>query len=560
MAKIMKSPTLKSHDALLLIADARDAEMCRDLDLLGGLLLQVWEDFDLDPDYSALNEEVEAELLRLSGVYVSEKGRSRGSIDQQIRAKNILTQAVEKFASVGNREKSAEAKIALAVCYWYSGEVEECNAILHTIETEFDKGQSIYLQIQVNRIGCLNWQGKHDQALRIIGSLDVYSESCADKRLKAQFYNHAGITCHFIKENEKAINYLLKAVRTSTLIKNDRFLGLNLNCLAVIYREVQDFESAHLYATEAISVFGSIGDTGWIPHVLDSRALIFLDEERPEEALDTIDKAISLFSESEDYSGLTEAMFTKCRCLLRLRRGPEAFALFAELGHIASVRIGETALHKYAKLLTEEVRYVTGKTLRERTDFLKKDLIREALHASGGNIGDAAKALGETHQALSFMLKSKYPDLYDEFGIKRKPRKTQPPAKKPEPPIQHVLMPPGIKFAYDFPVDEDLDFSTYLLSAELTRRLGLRGSKLIAVAKIADFEPDMLVLYETKGVFDIDRLTYDSLTNLFLIDRGEGDFVFLTEEVKVLGNPIGYCDLEDVDQSFLKFRKISHIP
>jgi hypothetical protein len=117
-------------------------------------------------------------------------------------------------------------------------------------------------------------------------------------------------------------------------------------------------------------------------------------------------------------------------------------------------------------------------------------------------------------------------------------------------------MPAGIKFAYDFPVDEDLDFSTYLLSAELTRRLGLRGSKLVAVAKIGDFEPDMLVLYETKGVFDIDRLTYDRLTNLFLIERGEGDFVFLTEEVKVLGNPIGYCDLEDVDQSFLKFRKI----
>jgi hypothetical protein len=87
-------------------------------------------------------------------------------------------------------------------------------------------------------------------------------------------------------------------------------------------------------------------------------------------------------------------------------------------------------------------------------------------------------------------------------------------------------MPAGIKFAYDFPVDEDLDFSTYLLSAELTRRLGLRGSKLIAVAKIADFEPDMVVLYETKGVFDIDRLTYDRLTNLFLIERGEGDLSF----------------------------------
>jgi hypothetical protein len=214
-------------------------------------------------------------------------------------------------------------------------------------------------------------------------------------------------------------------------------------------------------------------------------------------------------------------------------------------------------------MLAKEVRYITGQTLRAKTDYLKKDLIREALQASGTNIGDAAKALGESHQALSFMLKNKYPELYDEFGIKRKSRKAKSRAEErdesPEPSLQHVLMPENMKFAYDFHVEETFDISTYLLSADLTRRLGLKGSKLIALATI-ELTPGTLVLYKSEGEHYIDRVIYDSLMDLFVIERGEGDFVFLTDEVTVFGVPIGYCNIENINETLLKFRKINIPP
>lgn len=558
LRKTMKSPTLKSHDVVLLIDNAREAEMCRDLDLLSGLLSKVWENSDLDPDYSYFAPEINAELLRLSGICISQRGRSRGLVDQQVRAKDILTRAADIFANIGDREKTAEANIALAVCYWFSGEVEECNVVLSSLETEFNQNQGIYLKIQLNRIGCLSWQRNYEQAITIINLINDCVEDFPDQKLQAQFYNNAGLTYHYVGENEKAINYGLKAVDISRLIESDRFLGLNLNCLALFCREINDFTSAHLYAEEAISVFESIGDAGWVPHVLDTRALIFLDEGRFDEALETINKAVALFSESEDYSGLTEAMFTKCRCLLRLRREAEAFALFSELGHIASVRIGETALRKYSAQLAEEVRFIDGKTFRERTDFLKENLIREALRASGGNIGEAAQALGESHQALSFMLKSKYPGLYEEFGIARKPRTAAPRAKRPkstEPQIRHVLMPPSMKYAYDFHIDETPDISTFLVSAELAGKLGLKGSKLVAVAKMKEPKPGVTVLYEADDVYDTGRLIYDNLTGLFVIEKGEDDFVFFTD-VSLLGVPIGYCDTGSVNRNMLEFRRI----
>jgi tetratricopeptide (TPR) repeat protein len=430
----MNSPIETPSEALQLIDRARDAETCRDLDSLNSLLSQVWEDIDTTPDYSRFSEEINAELLRLSGAYLSQHGKSKGLVGQQSRASEMLEHAASIFDLIGNYEKAAEAEIARAACYWYSGEVERCDSILSSLEEEFERNHPIYLQIQINRVGCLNWQSHHDQALAVINSIYKYATSCPVQKLQVQFYNQAGITYQLTGEHEKAIDHLLKATFIARTCKNVRLLGLSLNCLSMAFRRSGDFASAHIYAKEAISVLESVGDTGWIPHVLDTRALIFLDEGRPTEALDAIDKAISLFAGSEDYSSLTDAMFTKCRCLLRLRRGPEAFALFAELGHLASVRIGETALRKYSAMLAEEVRNIAGTTLRERTDFLEKDLIREALHASDGNIDEAAKALGETQQALLLMLKSKYADLYNELGLQGKPRKTKRSAKKRENP------------------------------------------------------------------------------------------------------------------------------
>lgn len=549
-----------SDDALQLIDRARDAEMCRDLDSLTGLLSQVWDDIDRAPDYSRFGAEINAELLRLSGTYLSQYGKSKGLVDHQERANEMLARSVRIFELIGNREKVAEAEIARAACYWYSGEVEKCESILSSLERGFKRDQPTYLQIQVNRIGCLNWQGKHDKALTIVDSIHTYALSCPVQKLQVQFHNQAGITYQLANDNRKAIDHLLKAISLSRLSNNIRNLGLNLNCLSMTFRRAGDYVSAHNYVKEALTVLKSVGDDGWIPNVLDTQALIFLDEGRTDEAVETIDRALSLFSESEDYSGLTDAMFTKCRCLLRLGRRQEAFAIFSNLGNMARARTGETALLKYSAQLANEVRFIAGKTLRERTGSLKKDLIREALRDSKGKIGEAAKTLGESQQSLSFMLKSKYPDLYDEFGIRRKPRKTKSGAakpKKPEAQIQHILMPENMKYAYDFHVDDDLEISTYMLSPELSQKLGLRSCKLIAVSKVFDLEPDMMLLYKTEDKYFIDQVTYDKMTDLFVIERGDGDFVFLTEEVTVLGIPIGYCELDEINTDLLRFRKIS---
>ena len=104
--KIMKSPTLNSRDLNLLIADARDAEMCRDIDLVRHTLSVVWEDIEAPPDYSRFAIPIRAELLRLSGVLLSHHGKSRGLAEYQLRAKDLLTTAIDLFESEGDQIKT----------------------------------------------------------------------------------------------------------------------------------------------------------------------------------------------------------------------------------------------------------------------------------------------------------------------------------------------------------------------------------------------------------------------------------------------------------------------
>lgn len=557
----MKSTFVTQKEALHLIGKAREAELCRDIDLLKDILFVVWEDIEEPPNYSEFEDPIRAELLRLSGFLLSQYGKSHGLTEYQMRAKDLLTVAIELFQGEDDRTKAAEASIAMAVAYWFAGEVVECDSILNSVEEEFtsDCNYSIMLAVKLNRIGCLTWLGQFETAIEIIEAFGPLVELCPDLKLQAQFHNHAGIIYRKMNLIDKSIFHLRLAIEISKKFKSYRFQGLSMNCLAMTFRDAGDYASAHLYISEALSVFETIGDTGWVPNVLDTRALILLDEGRVEEAMETIDQAVALFSESEDYSGWTEAMFTKCRCLLRLGRTPEALDLFAELGHLASVKIGEAALRKYSKMLAAEVRYVEGKSLRERTDFLKKELIREALLKSGGNIVEAAAELGESHQALSFILKTKYSELYKELGITRRPRTVKPKASEVETentPVQHVLMPESMKYAYDFHVEEEAsDISIFLLSRKLTEKLGLNAGKLVAVAKLKEPKSDTVVLYDVNGEYDIGRLIHDNLSNLFGIEKEEGNFVFLTD-VSLVGVPIGYCEPENLNRNLLEFRKI----
>jgi hypothetical protein len=106
---------------------------------------------------------------------------------------------------------------------------------------------------------------------------------------------------------------------------------------------------------EAAAIFADLGDTGWLPHVLDTHALILLDDGRADEALEMVQSAIEIFIDGEDSSGLVDSMWTKCLAFIRLNKKQEALRTFIDLQNIASSKIGNATADKYAEKLAAEL-------------------------------------------------------------------------------------------------------------------------------------------------------------------------------------------------------------
>lgn len=543
------------------------------------ILQNFWTETNVTPSFSEYEPFVRGELLRLVGFYLTFNGRSRGIKDCQANAKDVITNAITIFESIELVDKVAEAKIILAFCYWNTGEVDDCNALLSLVETEFSENKihPVYLQLQINRLLCLEWDRQYKKALKLVNDISGSVEFCNDLRLRAMFHSEAGIICRRNEKFDDAAFHHKEAVRLSAKSGNFRFVAANYNGLALLYRSQGDFPQAHKYAAKSLKLYSDLNDEGWIPHVLDTIALIYIEEKNISQALSSIEKALKYFYANEDYDGLTNALWTKTLCLLRLNREEEAFLFYGELHSIARERIGETATRKYAKNLSEEIYPLQHLSLPDDLAAFKKSRIKNALKQAGGVITKAAQILKlEKHQTLSNALKNQFPSLRTELGFEaRAPRGMKEKLEELEKTI--ILKPEDIReekiyqpienkgkisqivltnkqLLFDFYLG-DTPFETFYFDKYLMRLYGCDYGAVVAITPVSKIKSGMSVVVNVDGELTVGRLEYHEWAKIFVIkdEYGEpGPF----DETTVVGEPIASCPISQVDNETLEFSRL----
>lgn len=535
------SPTISGPVLNNLFEEARDASLCRDLAAMRSVLSVFWPDIDSEPDLSSYEPEVRGEWLRHCGWYLSELGKARGFDDQQIRGKNLLTEAIDCFEKCGHSENAAEARIALATCYYYTGEIQEYDAILRSVENEFLERPShpISIKVNLNKITVANWQKDHSRAVEIVQKIAPLISASHNPRIIIQYLNVAGITSDLSGNTSDAVRYLSEAADLSLKANNYRFAGMNLNSLAMTWRSAGEFEKAHTAIENAIDIFQSMRYFGWLAHAFDTRALILFEERAYAQALATVNQAVDIFSRGEDAAGQADAMWTKVRCLLRLGRTADGIVLFSDLSKLASSRIGESALKRYSALLEEEIYVRKGFSLPDEVAGFKKTVVRGALSRNRGEIVRSSNELGVSHQTLSEILNRQFPDLYSELGIKRRVRRPAGSKRKTLP--SGICLFEGSDLRYRLPVNPATNHVRLFHTCRKTSAsIGLKGQNVVAF--VLDVSPckGMTVLYTHRDKFHIGNIIIQDDTGLPAIELEDGFYVFL-DDVNVIGVPIAYC-------------------
>lgn len=556
----IRSSIVTSADVLRFIEEARDAELCRNLALFRELLSVFWEDIDGVPDVSSFHQGIRPEMLRLCGVFLSQYGRARGLPDYQERAKNILTRAADMFESLQSIDKAAETKVGLATCYWYSGEVEEHDAMLRTVEEEFSAvpGHRVAIQIKLNRVLVAIWRCDRNEANSLVGQIGAVIGSQHDLRLRTQFHNLAGIVNRMSGKFDQSAVHAKEAVRIAREAGHHLFLALSLNNLAFVYRVAGRSDQALATSDESIAITEALGDKGWTAHFLDTKALIYIDQAEYDKALTAIDRAIEIFSEGEDYSGRTDAMWTKCLCLLRLDRVREACELFSGLTAMAARQIGGAAVDKFARLFAGEVYALKHFPLTEEVAAFKRARVLKAMRVTGGHVSNAARVLGlRSQQHLSEILGKQFPDIFDELGIKRRVRRSGKGLNRsgPEPRITRLIMPEDRSFSFAFPFKGQGGPQFFYFPRNIVEEFGVKTDAVVAVmpANGDSLYDGASILYFKDEAFRLGRLSFDEFTGLFLVDLEE--FTFLSD-VQMLGVPIGYCPASERKKRVLTFEPL----
>ena len=107
-------------------------------------------DFGHRPKTDGLNEAVRAELLLRAGTVTGWLGSARQVEGSQELAKDLITESARIFEDLGLPDKSAEAQLELAVCYWREGALDEARVTLKEVLSQVSEESELRLRALVS--------------------------------------------------------------------------------------------------------------------------------------------------------------------------------------------------------------------------------------------------------------------------------------------------------------------------------------------------------------------------------------------------------------------------
>jgi tetratricopeptide (TPR) repeat protein len=304
----------------------------------------IWEDSTVDPNVEGLDARMAADIYLRCGALIGFIGHSRQIPSAQERSKNLLTKARSTFLELYQPEKLAECENYLALAYWRTGEINEAESWIEESQShELSDTCDARLYSHVIRNLVRLSQKRFAEICENFLTLRRLFLEGADNFLIGNFYMNFGIAARNIGDIPNALDALCMARDFFARAGNKVQVAMVENNLCYLYKSERRFFDAHKSIDKATELFRQIGDRTREGFSLDSKALLFLDEGKYEEALLAADLGIGILRKSENYGYLTEAIATKAKIQLFSNNFSTATLTLLEAVEIAKVRIGEDA-------------------------------------------------------------------------------------------------------------------------------------------------------------------------------------------------------------------------
>jgi tetratricopeptide (TPR) repeat protein len=459
----------------------------------------LWKGVGDHPQVKDLYPSVAAEVLLCVGILTGWIGSKEGSENAQELAKNLISQSITFYESAGDTRKVAAARAEIAYCYWREGAFNEARIMLNDALQRLSVGGQTRARALL-KLATVEWSATRcNVALEILTNNANVFEKVTNHTIRGNYHNELAIVLRNIATAEKREDYFKRAIkeyaeadRHFKLAHNVVFRADVKNNLGFLLFKLSRFKEAHGHLDQARRLTASIRDKVGVAQIDDTRAQVFIAEEKFKQAEAVARNAVRLLEKSGHQCMLADALVTHGIALARLKRAESAqfaFQRAIEVAHQVGAlnKAGIAALTMIEELeelsadalyaaydrasewlassqspdlllrLNAVARKVVAKTragskaievpaedpidaiLNKPCDLQREVLkfegsvIQRALAKANGSLTRAAALLSMSYQALAYILESRQQGLLAErTPIRRRSRRESAQPKKAE--------------------------------------------------------------------------------------------------------------------------------
>ena len=461
--------------ALLLCDRALELKDRGEFDAAREVMRPLWKQLGERPDTEGLNPTTTAEVLLCAGVLTSWIGGQNQIKEADEWARDLLSESMRLFEAETDAKKVAQVRTEIAYCYWRAGSLDEARIwfteALQKLIIEGNARAYALLGLSV-----VEWSlSRYDESMKILTDNAKLFHKITSHSLKGFYHNQLAMVLRNVAPSHKREAYYRRALREYEaaevefkLARNTLFRADVNNNRGFLLFKLSRFRQAHQYLQEARRLALIVRNKVVVAQIDDTRAQVFLAEQRYAEAESVARAAVVSLRKSGHQGLLIDTLITHGIALARLGKNEKAefnFRESIELAHqmgilskagIASLTLieeiddlepaalasaykqaaewlsdcqSEALLSKFKtagtklalELLREKEAAETSTSFNLPCDFtqevlrFERALIRQALaRVEGGQVVDAAKCLGVSYQRLTHRIKTRHPELVNE--------------------------------------------------------------------------------------------------------------------------------------------------
>ncbi len=443
---------------------AKQLENAGDYEEARLVLSDLWQNVGERPETANLEPATKAELLLRVGSLSGWIGSAQQIAHAQEVAKDLIAESARIFASVGLYEKAVEAQTDLAICYWRAGALHEAGIWFAEALSRATTVEN-RVRIVINQAIVEIFSNRNDEALRLLGQASPLLEQIQDHAVHGRYHMQRAIAFKRLGGLENLDRALIENAAASFHLeqaRHTRYLARVENNIGFILMEFKRHDEALEHLNKAREIFRELHDSGSVAQVNETRARLFLAQHRYDDAAQAATAAVAILEQGDEQGLLAEALTTHGIALSQLNQYQRALEIFSKavrtaeaagdqmnsartrllmlehlkthlsvgelfnlyleaderMGHVADAEMIE--LLRIASRLTIEAarralvtpaEVVCSGTLKEDVRRYEAELIKRALANSNGQVTNAARMLGMSHQGLCEILNSRHKNL-----------------------------------------------------------------------------------------------------------------------------------------------------